>query len=190
MARNHIVPTRWKNDFEALASQPIWQGQKLGTLLTHVELANYTVHELINWEPDNLIYRNYVLSPTIDSESDAEMTWRRPLWEYYCPRVRGKPSPKAAAETVASSLREHVTIWPAEPTNTLAPKTWPRGIQTIWDRQITDPRGFELIYVATLRSVGVPARLNAFGNAEFWDGDQWCAAPHPLLNSWKDLTNP
>lgn len=43
----------------------------------------------------------------------------------------------------------------------------------IWLRQITDETGFEIIYVAVLRSIGVPARLDSNNHAEFWDGNKW-----------------
>jgi hypothetical protein len=36
-----------------------------------------------------------------------------------------------------------------------------------------------------LRSVGVPARLNASGQAEFWDGRQWQTAPLPVAVKMK-----
>jgi hypothetical protein len=50
-----------------------------------------------------------------------------------------------------------------------------------WRRQVTSPRGFEATYVAALRSVGVPARLDPNGHAEFWTGSAWQAASRPLV---------
>ena len=55
MARDYLIPPKWKQDFEVLAGLPIWKGQKLGTLLAQVELANYTVRELVNWKLDDAI---------------------------------------------------------------------------------------------------------------------------------------
>lgn len=52
-----------------------------------------------------------------------------------------------------------------------------REVSEIWLRQITDEAGFQVIYVAALRSVGVPARLDANGRAEFYDGGKWQVAP-------------
>ena len=65
IARDHLVPAQRKQDFEVLAGLPIWKGQKLGTLLAQVELANYTVRELVNWKLDDAIYRDFVLSPDL-----------------------------------------------------------------------------------------------------------------------------
>ena len=46
---------------------------------------------------------------------------------------------------------------------------------------MTDERGFERIYVAALRSVGLAARLSsAEGRAEVWSGRDWQSAPRPL----------
>ena len=51
----------------------------------------------------------------------------------------------------------------------------PHALPEIWRRQITDRTSFEIIYVAALRSVGVPARLDEKGGAEFFSGE----------NGWK-----
>jgi hypothetical protein len=59
-----------------------------------------------------------------------------------------------------------------------------RDVRTFWLRKITDETGFEIIYVAALRSVGVPARLDIQQRAEFWDGGKWTAAPPPSVISW------
>jgi hypothetical protein len=74
-------------------------------------------------------------------------------------------------------LRERVTIIAALP-------DLPRGVPEIWLKQITDEAGFEIIYVAALRSVGVPARLDPHQRAEFWNGDKWRAAPSPSVIRW------
>ena len=66
-------------------------------------------------------------------------------------------------------LRERVTI-------TAVPGL-PREVSEIWGWQITDAAGFEIIYVAALRSVGVPARLSAEGKAEFLGDGKWQEAP-------------
>jgi hypothetical protein len=180
IARKILVPPKEKADFEWLAEQHIWQGQKLKTLLDHVELAGYN-RELINWQLDDKIYRDFVLSPAIElstnnSELSTDLDWRRPLWEEFYPRIRHESSAADAAQIVVRHLRERVTI-----ANIANP---PRDVSLIWRRQITDEAGFEIIYVAALRSVGVPARLNANGRAEFWDGSQWSAAPGPAVVSW------
>ncbi len=182
MARKWLLAPQWKEDFETLAAKPFWGGQRLETLLTHVELANYCVYELINWKVDKEIYRRYVLSPIIDGESDSELNWRRPLWEFFYPRIRREDSPETAAGIVVRNLRERVTIStvPFSSAPRMPAAGWPSGIETIWRDQIVDEKGFERIYVATLRSVGVGARLNGAGTAEFWTGSEWKLAPRPL----------
>lgn len=189
IARKWLLAPKWHEDFETLASKPFWHGQRLKTLLTHVELANYCVYELINWKVDKTIYNEFVLSPIIDGESDSELNWRRPLWEFFYPRIRHEDSPEAAAEIVARTLRERVTIVPADKISAARldessagfNSAAHYGIETIWRNQITDEKGFQRIYVATLRSVGVGARLNSGGIAEFWTGSEWNLAPQPLI---------
>jgi predicted esterase len=196
IARKWLLAPKWHEDFETLSAKPFWRGQRLQTLLTHVELANYCVYELINWKVDKAIYNDYVLSPVIDelnsgtgvspvrigthgrdarATTEPELNWRRPLWEFFYPRVRHEDTPEAAAEIVARTLRERVTVVSAKWNPAARP-----GIETIWRNQITDEKGFQRIYVATLRSVGVGARLNAEGDAEFWTGSEWKIAPRPL----------
>jgi hypothetical protein len=164
-------------DFEILSANPIWQGKPLKSLLEHVELANYNRNELINWKVDDQIYNEFVLSPIIDAASTGELNWRRPLWENFYPRIRKENSPETAAEIVVRFLRERVTI--TAHLNSPQP-----GIESIWKHQITDEKGFDIIYVAALRSVGVGARLNVSGQAEFWTGQKWQNAPRPLASSF------
>ena len=174
-------------DFEYLTTQPIWHDQKLKILPTHVELAGYN-RELINWQLDETNYQDFVLSPeiklsTLTSDElraglqlPTNLNWRRPLWEEFYPRMRHESSPEEAARIVVRHLRDRVTI--------AALPNLPHDVPAIWLRQITDGAGFEIIYVAALRSVGVPARLNSQQRSEFWDGTKWNVAPRPSVVGW------
>ena len=173
IARKYLVPPKQQADFAYLAAQPIWQGQKLKVLLAHVELANYN-SELVNWPLDDKIYQNCVLSPVINPSSiihhpSANFAWRRLLWEEFYPRIRHESSPEDATQIVLKHLHEHVKI------ATLP--NLPHDVPEIWRKQITDEAGFEIVCVAALRSVGVPARLDTDGHAEFYDGSKWQLAP-------------
>jgi len=175
LARRFLIQPKERGDFEHLAAQTIWQGEKLKTLLEHVELAGYN-RELINWQLDDKLYRDYVLSPVITGNPDKQLNWRRPLWEEFYPRIRHESSTEDAAKIVVRHLRERVTI--------AALPNPPHDVSIIWLRQITDKTGFEIIYVAALRSVGVPARLDSQQQAEYWDGGKWQSAPQPSVISW------
>jgi dienelactone hydrolase len=175
LARRYLVQSKERADFETLAGRPIWQEQKLKTLLDHVELAGYN-RELVNWQLDDQMYRDFVLSPVITGKAHEQLSWRRPLWEEFYPRIRHESAPEDAATIVVRHLRERLTV--------VAAPDLPRSIPDIWLKQITDAAGFEIIYVAALRSVGVPARLDAKGHAEFWDGNKWQTAPAPSVLSW------
>jgi acetyl esterase/lipase len=175
IARKHLVQAKEVSDFEFLAANPVWHGRPLKTLLEHVELGHYN-RELINWRLDEQNYRDFVLSPLIDPKADGGLNWRRALWENFYPRIRREQDPAAAAEIVVRFLRERVTV--AEGSGL------PSVVAETWERQITDPRGFEAVYVAALRSVGVPSRLGAQGRAEFWTGAAWQAGPRALIGRW------
>ena len=175
IARRFLVQLKQHNDFENLAAQSIWHNQRVKTLLEHVELAGYN-RGLINWQLDDKLYRDYVLSPVITGNSGELLNWRRSLWEEFYPRIRHESSPEDAAKIIVRHLRERVTI--------AAMPNLPHDVPAIWLRQITDKADFEVIYVAALRSVGVPARLNSNLRAEFWDGGKWDTAPRPSVISW------
>jgi acetyl esterase/lipase len=166
LVRRFLVQPKDRADFEFLAAQPIWSGVKLRVLLDHVELAVYN-RELINWTLADPLYREDVLAPAITGLAGEGLDWRRPLWEEFYPRIRHESSPEDAARIVVRHLHERVTV--------VALANAPRTVPDIWRRQITDARGFKIISVAALRSVGVPARLNARDEAEFWDGTAWKA---------------
>ncbi len=175
IARNFLAQPKERADFEYLVAQPVWQGQKLKTLLEQVELAGYN-RELVNWQLDDKMYRDFVLSPATTGGAGEKLNWRRPLWEEFYPRIRHESSLEGAARIVARHVRERVTV-------ITAPNLF-HDVPAIWLRQITDEAGFEIIYVAALRSVGVPARLDSQRQAEFWDGAKWVSAPRPAITNW------
>lgn len=70
-------------------------------------------------------------------------------------------------------LRERVTI-------TNLPNL-PHEVPDIWLKQITDEAGFEIIYLAALRAIGVPPHLDSNRHAEFWDSNQRQPAPPPSV---------
>jgi predicted esterase len=171
LAREYLVAPGWRHDFESLAILPAWHAQQLRTLLTHAELAHYTAYELANWRLDDMHYRQYVLSPIITG-AEQQFDWRYDLWESFYPQVRHEDSTSDAAEVVSRFLRELVTITPNCPKQPDA--------QSMWSTRIVSSADFDILYVAALRSVAVPARLNASGETEFWTGQDWHLAPPPL----------
>lgn len=179
-ARRHLIQPQEARDFGFLRTNSCWPGKKLKTLLQHVELANYN-RELINWKLDDEVYREFVLSAQVAAAFDGEMNWRRPLWESFYPRIRKENSPETAAEIIVRHLRERVAI--------VANFDSPKTIADIWRRQITNEQGFEAIYVAALRSAGVPARLTAQGKVEFWSGMEWKTAPAPRIGAMRQTTD-
>jgi len=169
MAKRWLVRTKDHPDLDFLAEHPIWQGKELRILLENVELATYN-RQLINWRIDESIFRESVLVPVITGEQNENFDWRRLLWEEFYTRIRHENSPEEAAEIVGRHLSERVTV--AAITNAS------HNVRLIWRSQITDPLGFEIIYVAALRSVGVPARLDLNGRAEISSEKHWRRAPH------------
>src|ERR1017187_1279166 len=172
MTRKFLVRANERSDFEYLARQPVWQGQTLNILLTHLELAQYN-RRLINWQIENALYQDYVLSPLITRNPGEQINWRRLLWEECFPYINHESLPEDAAKIVVRHLRERITI--------ATGPNLPRDIPTIWLRQITDEVGFEIVYVAALRSIGVPARLTSRQQAEYWDSGKCANAPRPLV---------
>ena len=119
------------------------------------------------------MYRDFVLSPVITGNAGEQLNWRRPLWEEFYPLIRQESSIEVAAGIVVRHLCERVTI--------ATGPNLPREVPTICLRQITDEVGFEVVYVAALRSVGAPARLDESGHAIFWGGGKWKTAPRPAI---------
>ena len=189
IARKFIVPPKEKADFEYLAAEPIWSGIPLKTLLQHAHLANYN-RTLVNWKLDDKLYREFVLSPeigissstlsTIHDQPSTNPNWRRPLWEYFYPRIRKESSLEAAAEIVVRNLSETCRRRGNE-TNSTPPVIAYKSVSEIWQQQMASDAEFERICVAALRSVGIPARLSASGQAEFWNGAEWKPAPRPMV---------
>ena len=178
VARKCLIPPKEVADFDFLATNSIWRGKKLKVLLDHVNVANYD-RELVNWQLDDKMYRDFVLSPVITGKPDEQLNWRRPLWEEFYPRIRHESSPADAANIVLRQLRERVTISTAA--------NLPHDVPEIWSGRMTDASGFEIISVAALRSEGIAARLNDRGQAELFADGKWQLAPHPIAG---DLLKP
>jgi predicted esterase len=186
LARRWLLQPHLRNDFDWLAQQPIWKEQKLKTLLEHLELADYN-RSIINWKYDEPVYREFILSPTLDQSAindqpSTPLSWRRPLWENFYPRIRRENNPLDAAQMVVRFLRERVTVVSDGAVRVHSNK----DIQDIWETELTDAAEFERIYVAALRSVGIAARLNEAGQAELFAENKWQSAPRPLLMSAAD----
>ena len=81
-----------------------------------------------------------------------------------------------AARIVARCLRQRVGISPNYPHRV--------GVETIWTQGMTDEAGFEWVYVAALRSVGIAARLGDRRQTEILAEGKWQLAPRPLVTSW------
>ena len=202
IARKFLVPLKEKADFDYLAAKSIWSNTPLKTLLQHAHLANYN-RTLVNWKLDDQLYREFVLSPeinesrhltpalspieaeresapsTIHSQPSTDLNWRRLLWEYFYPRIRKESSLEAAAEIIVRNLSETCRRRGNE-TNSTPPVIAYKSVSEIWQQQTASDAEFERICVAALRSVGIPARLTATGQAEFWNGAEWKPAPRPV----------
>lgn len=176
VSRRWLVRAPLKNDFDWLAQKPIWRGQRIAALLQHLELANLQ-RKFFYSDLNEAIYRDFVLSPAIGDNDPGDLNWRRQLWESFYPRTRRETDPLSASHTVVRYLRERVTIVPDRMDYT--------GIKTIWEQELTDVSGFEKIYVAALRSVGIAARLNDRGQAELFAENKWQTAPRPIFFPFK-----
>jgi predicted esterase len=190
LTRKWLVQPAQRNDFDWITAQPFSHSQKINTLLQHLELADLQ-RNFFYPELGEGMYRNYILSPVIEppgfnqkpkarnQKPESGLNWRRELWENFYPRIRRETEAAAAAGIVVRYLRERVTITPGT--------MEPAGVETIWTTELTDTNGFEVVYVAALRAVGLAARLNQTWQAEFWNGKDWQTAPQPLICTWKDL---
>ena len=170
-----LLQEEWSKDFDFVVGNSVSGGKRLGAFLDHASLASLQRHHFYQ-DLDESFYQQFVLSPVVDRLPLSELDWRRTLWENFYPRVRHEHDPALAAQTVVRYLRERVGIDPSY--------SYRVGVETIWTQQMTDEIGFERVYVAALRSVGIAARLNERHRAELWAGNAWHEGPLPIIASW------
>jgi hypothetical protein len=171
-ASDLLVREEWRSDFEFVVQSGPWRGRRVGALLDHVELANRQRSRFYQGL-DATAFQQWILSPVVDTTPVAELDWRRTLWETFSTEVRQEHEPGKGARVVVRRLRERVGISAAYPYRV--------GVETIWTQGMTDEAGFERIYVAALRSVGIAARLGERRQAELLADGKWRLAPRPLL---------
>jgi dienelactone hydrolase len=145
----------------------------LYTLLAHVELATLQ-RKLADWTVTDDLWQKAVLTPWIEGAAN-DIRWRRMLWEHLYPRVRRETNPVAAAEIVARQLALRVVVTDEGSSGSTIRQMWMQGVAS--------QAGFERLYVAALRSVGVPARIGEEGRCEFHNGEKWRVAPRPFSES-------
>ncbi|MCX8089392.1 MAG: transglutaminase-like domain-containing protein [Verrucomicrobiae bacterium] len=179
IAKRFVVRHDQQADWEFLATNLDWQGQRIKTILEHVALAAYN-RRVVEWKVDDPLYRPYVLSPQIAAVTDPERNWRRLLWENLFPHIRRESRLDAATEIIVWQLRSRVTVADAEQI--------PTGVESIWRRQLANQQGFAKLSVAALRSVGIPARLGPQGAGEFWNGAAWAPVARPYLSAASSMT--
>lgn len=175
LARTTLVERHLRNDFDYLVHNTFSESQSLEPLLTHLKLADMQRRQFYS-NLDGFVFQMYVLSPKIATLPLEEFKWRRQLWEHFYPRVRRESVPMEGAQIVVRLLRERVGIDPGY--------DYRVGVETIWTQQMTDETGFERIYVAALRSVGVASRIGESGQVELFDGNDWQMAPRPVATSF------
>jgi hypothetical protein len=179
--RAFLVKPHLRNDFDYMIRRSFSAGQSLVPLLTQLELADLQRRQFYP-NLDETTFQQYVLSPQIDFLPLEELDWRRALWEEFYPRVRRESDPIETARIVVRLLRERVGVDPGY--------DYRVGIETIWTEQMTDESGFERIYVAALRSVGIASRLNESGQAELLEGSDWQPAPRAVASTFLPEKSP
>jgi dienelactone hydrolase len=172
LAKKFLVDPKSYDDFDALAAAPCWKGQKIGTLLDHLSFSELQKRQFYT-ELETSVYRKYLLSPIIAKTQTAEVNWRQELWRFFYPRIREDPDPQSAALSVATALREQIWFDPGFDSRS--------GVDGLWARKFANQDGFNLLYVAALRSVGIAARLNDQNQAELWADRRWQPAPPPPI---------
>ena len=172
MAKSFLLRSR-AEDISFLGQQKAAGEIKLKTLLQDAQLANLQRHQFYT-SLENGLFQQYILSPQIDSQAPAWNS-RKELWEYFQPRIRKQHDPMLGAKIIVDYLLERVGIDSSYSAD--------QDVDTVWIQKMASEGGFQRIYVAALRSVGIATRLNDLNQAELWTGQAWTAAPRPPITS-------
>jgi len=172
LARQWCVRPELRADFDWLAQRPGASKCRIRDLLEHLNLASLQRGQFVGALPE-IEWREFVLSPWIEG-TDEDITWRRELWETLQPRVRRETDAEQAATIVARQLCLRTRFIP-ESHHTKDPRL-------IWETGVGSRDDFDLIYLAALRSVGIPARRKTDGACEIFNGQTWTPAPRPPLS--------
>lgn len=171
-AERRLLRPGLHTDWEWLVKSGQSAGTTVSEWLDTVELANLQRRQFYEAVPENL-FRDHILSPQIGPDRVLAGALRRELWRHFAPRVRKEADIAAAAVIVVRELRIRVTPQAGRSAETLL---------LSWQRGAAQPAVWEALYVATLRSAGIAARVGESGRAEIWLSSDWRAAPRPLVN--------
>lgn len=127
---------------------------------------------LVNWRVTDEDFASYVLPQEIGENGKISEISRDLLWMNCYPRVRKSPDTRSAAEIIVLFLRQRITIVEHSPGFQSATVSWQSGS--------ADKAGFDAIYLASLRSVGIPCKRDAHGWVRILETSGWSIAPAPL----------
>lgn len=130
--------------------------------------------EVVKAEPMSAPCQNEC--PAISPSIRGDARWsRRPLWQYFYPRLRHIRDPMTAATTASILLRERVTI--------SSIVRGPSDINNAWISGIASPESFQMLHLAVLCSVGIIARQTDRETTEILTASGWISMPD--IPDWK-----
>jgi hypothetical protein len=166
-ARKRLVADEERADWDRLMRRMDWRGRPWRVAWEHAHLVAYN-RLLLPWGLPKEVEERWVLDPRLSDEDDGELEWRRWLWERLYPRVRKEPTISSAVGVVVGYLRSQVgTGWWGEDSD----------LRRMWSLGWATARGFELLCVAGLRSVGIPARRTTSEGVVYWENGRWHKVP-------------
>lgn len=169
IASDLLLKPQESRELQFLIERYPTRDRALGDILQHVQLAS-RLHTRFNDSLPESVYQNALLSPELDALPVLEWRWRTLLLEEVGEGLAEETDAEKLAWKVVLKLRESLRL------REQAPAVGPR---TIWRLGVTDETGFERIYTASLRSLGLPARIGRNGQTEYWIRKQWHLAPRP-----------
>jgi len=160
-----------RRDLEYLLRSEDWRHAHVRGVWDHIRLSR-KARSRFGLEMTDDFYRSYLLSPRIAATPVPEHEWRGPLFELLASKVPGEASLEDTVSWSAAVLRLAVNR-----SADGAGRYGRVGVETILGLESCDESGWNLLLVAGLRSMGVPARLGSSERAEYWTGSRWEAAP-------------
>jgi len=166
VARHIYGDNRKKRAFTFLQKRPLSANETAWSLIDYINVSFYRRPDYAKQWDDEL-FEKYILDPLIARDTTGECKWRPVLWKYFYPEIRDFVTAADAVNQVSVLLKSRMSI---------VPVAEDRDILRNWQLKQCSAAQFEVLLVAALRSVDVPARLDDNRRAEFFGGGVWRSA--------------
>lgn len=165
VAEAFCIPKEAMASFVHLSTSGKWQLRRMGELIDTVRVSEYN-RRLVQWKVNKELYYQFVLDDELGHGRRLSAKSRTALWFLFYPKIKGRASALDAVKSIKDYLKEPTGR--RKSFRLLGSAEGELGLE-----KCGSGSDVEALAVAIHRAIGIPARVDRDGLAEFHDSFGW-----------------